>query len=155
MSLTPQQAATRLSLAQKKFGQRAEKIAREFATRVGVRATSFPHMRQTTAGAGRRKKGDTGPLRRVSNRLARSLLPGAGTFRPEAIERATLTGFKLRFEKGSLVPYAAVHEYGYAPKNIPARPYMGPASKIEKTFLARRAGKEMKDMILTTLRTGE
>ncbi len=172
MSITPQQASDRLSLAQRKFSQQAEKLARDFANRVGIRAVNMPHMRQTSAvavagvpglsAAGRRKKGDSGPLRRVHNRLAKSILPGGTFLRPEAIERVSVLGFKLRLEKGSRVPYAGVHEYGFhgsrlnsgATVRIPARPYMGPATRIEKTLLARRAGKEMKDMILTVLRTG-
>ena len=165
MSITPRQAAHRFSLAEKKFGQQVEKIARRFVNRASARATSLPHMREGGLDPGAhslflpgsplhgrrispRSPLDTGPLRIVTGRLKRSILPGGTFLRPEAIERVTQVGFRLRFEKGSRVPYAGEHERN------PRFSYIGPASRIEKRNLARDAGREIKNMIVTTLRGG-
>ena len=167
MSITTEQASQRFSLAQRKFIATSKKIARGFSNRVSLRATVMPHMRTATGESRRRRKSDSGPLRILSGRLKRSLLPGQ---RPEGIERVTATGSRVTFQKGSRVPYARLHEmggkhpggalvggdteFGIGVKlaRIPARPYFRPATIIEKRRLAKEAGREIKNMIVTTLR---
>ena len=175
--LTPRQASERLSLARRKFAQQAEAMARETANQVGSRATQMPYMRHAvnaskgTADVGSssifrpghashgttqspRSPSDNGPLRIVSTRLRKSILPG-GTFRrPEAIENVFTTGFRLRLEKGSKVPYAATHEYGDPKRGIRARPYIKPAANETRRNLARKYAKQYKDLVVTSLRGG-
>ena len=169
MSITPEQASQRFSLAQRKFIATSKKIARGFSNRVSLRATVMPHMRTATGESRRRRKSDSGPLRILSGRLKRSLLPGV-SLSAEGIERVTATGSRVTFQKGSRVPYARLHEvggkhpggalvggdteFGIGVKlaRIPARPYFRPATIIEKRRLAKEAGREIKNMIVTTLR---
>lgn len=157
MSISPKMAANRLALAQRRFQGEATKIARGAVTRISTRATNMPFMRDSRASAKsllaggkgtRRSPLDQGPLRIVTGRLKRSILSGGTGFRGEGIERATATGFKVKIEKGSKVPYAAVHE------NNPRFAYINPATAIERRSLARKAGLEVKNMVLTTLRGG-
>jgi phage gpG-like protein len=43
--------------------------------------------------------------------------------------------------KGSPSDYAAAHEFGYAPKNLPARPYLRPALEESKVNIREEAAK--------------
>ena len=132
-------------------------MARETANQVGSRATQMPHMRDASTSVGSlgsgqkvapRSPSDNGPLRIVTGRLRRSILPG-GTFRrPEAIENVFTTGFRLRLEKGSRVPYAETHE-----KN-PRFSYIKPAANETRRNLARKYAKQYKDLVVTSLQGG-
>ena len=63
----------------------------------------------------------------VSGRLSKSILDKNSAFGKEGIRRIVPRGKDLAAFMGSQTPYAAAHEYGYAKRNLPARPYLGPA----------------------------
>jgi phage gpG-like protein len=48
---------------------------------------------------------------------------------------------------GARVVYAAVHEYGYPERNIPARPYISPAME----YLKREMGPELKGLFRSSV----
>lgn len=72
------------------------------------------YMRFVSAPAGRRSPTDTGPLRIASGRLARSLTGAQTLGSRESIYKVHLKGLRLELTMGSLVPYAAVHEFGFS-----------------------------------------
>ena len=82
-------------------------------TRLAARATST-FMRDAGPEAGPRSATDAGPLRIVRSRLARSLLGAAYRGLREGIRRVQLQGFRLSLVFGTSVPYAGVHEEGFA-----------------------------------------
>lgn len=99
----------------------AKELLQTASVRIGARATST-FMRNAGKGAGPRSPGDTGPLRIVTGRLARSL-SGARTGRaaPESIASIeAISATAVRLIKGSAVPYAKAHEEGYrGPMRVP------------------------------------
>lgn len=125
-------------------------------------------------GGGRRLPTDTGPLRIVTGRLARSL---SGSARDEAVNKLeVLAPGLLRFTKGSRVPYARVHEYGFSGElqipqhtrtrggktysvrahsrtvTIPARPYLAPAVEDEIPQIRQIAAAELRRVLTEAFR---
>lgn len=96
----------------------------------------------------RRSASDSGPLRIVTGKLARAVRsPGPQN---GGLNKVVLSGLVLNIQKGvrgGVVPYGAVHEYGFsgsrvrdgATINIPARPYLRPAAEDARPAIAERA----------------
>ncbi|MBE2186676.1 MAG: hypothetical protein IAE99_07890 [Rhodothermales bacterium] len=126
-------------------------LAKFASTRIGARATDT-FMRE---GKGERGPNRTPVLRRMTARLARSLTDYR---RKDAFNRTTVRAAKVTIEKGTSVPYAGVHEDGYAGSQqvpahmrgghpvrahvrqmtIPARPFLRPAAEAEHATIAER-----------------
>ncbi len=51
---------------------------------------------------------------------------------------------------GSRVPYAAAHEFGYPPRNLPARPYLNPALNASKDNILMIFNKRLEQLIKDT-----
>lgn len=89
--------------------------------RIGASATS-QFMQDAGPSASPRSPSDSGPLRIVTGRLARSLT-GAATQRVgrESIRRIEISGNRMTIAIGTRVPYAGVHEDGFdGPVKVPA-----------------------------------
>lgn len=83
------------------------------------------YMRDAGKGAGPRRPNDTGPLRIVTTRLARSLTGGQfsshGVGGNESIAEIEVSKEGVTLRWGSRVPYARVHEEGFSGTvNVPA-----------------------------------
>ncbi len=61
-----------------------------------------------------------------------SFAGGAGGSREGIREIKVNSGSNFSARIGSRVPYAAAHEFGYPPRNLPARPYLRPALNASK-----------------------
>jgi phage gpG-like protein len=99
-------------------------------TRIGERATDQYMRRAGGSGlqASRRSRGDNGPLRIATGRLARSLVGSRFRGKNETIRRTQRTKVGVTVEYGTRVPYAAAHEYGAT---------MTPTPKQRSFFWAR------------------
>ncbi len=106
------------------------RILREFADEAHVRIASqsiSKHMIDAPGAEGTPNPGDT--LRIVTGRLARSLVRAAESrsgMEHEGFRELTVSADRFRLVVGSRVPYAGVHERGFAPRNLKARPYLEP-----------------------------
>jgi len=116
VALTPRQAADRLRQAGQ-FEELLEKILQRGGRLIGERAVNR-FMRDTGPTNEPNRLGGRGSLRQQTGRLARSYLQTRGRIGDtdgsgESIVdiETSETGAVLR--KGSEVPYAAVHEFGY------------------------------------------
>ena len=90
-------------------------------------------------GEAKKNFGGPGQLRIRSGHLRRSI-------KSQVLDRGL--GKEIVGIIGSNVVYSAVHEYGYPPKNIPARPYIGPAFNNKNMIEIRRIiQKAIKDAI--------
>lgn len=148
----------------------AERLMPQVSALIGGRAIGT-YMRDAK-GEGRRDVADSGPLRIVTGRLARSMATSA---RDEAVNKLeVLSPGLIRFTKGSTVPYAAVHEYGFSGSvqvpshsrerkgttytvraharkmEMPARPYLQPAIDDETDKIRERAVAELRKALLET-----
>ena len=94
--------------------------------RVRISRTSTQnYMRDAgiSAVGSRRSPSDTGPLRRVTGRLSRSITGARSTGQDESIFNLSISGTTATIEGGSSVPYAGVHEEGYA-GNVNVKPHV-------------------------------
>lgn len=174
------QLATQLQRLHGALAVVARSVLEEASRRIGARAVGS-YMRDAGPGAGRRAPSDTGPLRIVSGRLARSLTGARGMAggAPEGIDEITVISEEVvRLVKGSAVPYAAVHEYGFTgavavgaharrtPRGpvqvrahqrharIPARPYLNPALADELPAVQAMAAEHLQAAVRTMLAGG-
>ena len=110
------------------------------SSRLVVATATGTYMRDAKGEPRRRRKDDSGPLRIVSGRLARSLTGARkGGRNPESVYELSIGGGEIRLTFGSSVPYSRIHEFGgTAGKGavIPARPYLGPALEEERQNIA-------------------
>ena len=94
----------------------AETYLRKASARIAARAIS-EYMRDTGGTEGRRRSDDSGPLRIVSGRLSRSLASRGRNVdtggQPEGIMSIEVAAGVVTLIKGSKVPYAPPHEYGF------------------------------------------
>jgi phage gpG-like protein len=92
-----------------------QKLASFARVRIGRDAVQ-KYMRDVGfAGVGtRRSSADTGPLRRVTGRLSRSITGARSAGQDESIFNVDIKGASATIEGGSSVPYAATHEGGFA-----------------------------------------
>ena len=164
----------RLKGAESVLSDWGKKVLQYASIRIGKEATAT-YMRNAGKNAGPRSRSDTGPLRIVSGRLAKSLTQPAER-NPDAIEKIEVlspTAFQLT--KGSRVEYAATHEFGdvrtvtarqraffwykfddtgderwraFALSDeltYPARPYLRPGLRDAGPMIERRAVKELEE----------
>lgn len=90
-----------------------EAAGRKIAVKIGSTAVRN-YMRDAGTGAGPRSPSDTGPLRIVTSRLARSLLGRNFAGTRESLNSVTMEGSKVIITVGSRVPYAHIHEKGFS-----------------------------------------
>lgn len=139
-------------------------------------------LARSLTGAGGRTGGRQGISPQMDLRSVGTITPGGlgtrnfptpgragGLFRDESINRVTITGNGVTLEKGSKVPYAPVHEYGFAGQvhvrqhtrttrfgthtvpahtrmmNIPARPFLEPALEDSREQIAGMAEDQLGD----------
>lgn len=100
-----------------------------------------------------------GTLRRVSGRLARSIVGASGSDGNESVFELTLSSDRAEIEIGTTTPYAGVHEFGFngavnvrahsrrvaggsvnvgafvRNMRMPARPYLAPAIESQREWL--------------------
>lgn len=115
---------------------------RRASTRVGARAVGPPNMIDAK-GQGRRRKGDAGPLRKLSGRLARVV---ADSRQRGGIAAITQAGDVFTLEKGGdpfVVP-EFVNEVGTNNLfgrgiTLPKRPFLAPALDAERPAAERDA----------------
>lgn len=116
MAITPRQAADRLRDAGE-FEEVLEEIAREGGVLIGERTVNR-FMRDTGPVEGGNPVSGRGTLRQQTGRLARSYLQQRGRISDtggagESIVDIEVDDTGALLRKGSKVPYAAVHEFGY------------------------------------------
>lgn len=160
------EVARRLQGFQEALPAVLKKIGKLALTKVGAEATST-YMQDAGAGASPRSESDTGPLRIVTARIARSILGAATGRQREGFNTIDYTGGVLSLTKGSHVPYAAAHEHGFhksvvVPQhqrsvagtpvtvrshsrrmNIKKRPYLSPALKKSLGWIQRTAAEHL------------
>lgn len=154
--LTPQQAAAALDAVERALPDALRDVLGFGAVRIGANAVG--RMRDAK-GEGRRRSGDTGPLRIVTGTLARAVNDKPGSINTEGgINRISTEGAHVILEKGvdlGVVPYARVHEKGFhgsrvkdgATIKIPARPYLEPALAAEEPAVRRFAEDRLAEML--------
>jgi len=135
------------------------------AVQVVIGRTVSTYMRDAKDEPARRSPLDKGPLRIVTGRLVRSLTGArTGTNQPESIYRIQSGGGDVTVTFGSVVPYAAIHEYGGTidrlarsvistratiPAHtitIPGRPYLGPALNDESDTVVNLFDVEIQEL---------
>jgi hypothetical protein len=139
----------------------ARKVLSFASTRIGARATSA--MRSAKGEPKRRSREDRGPLRIVTGTHARAVRGGPHAFSAGAIERISVGPLRATLEKGvdtDLDP-GGYNETGAIVKNgfgrgirieIPARPTIVPAGKMEKGTIKRKAAAIFAEGIRASLR---
>ena len=165
--MSPEQARRRLhAWTVNTFPDVMAEQLRVFDRRAGAKAVQPPHMRDgrldpgaasrirsTRTGRTRRtgyrfparRSTDKGPLRKLTNSLARAMRPGGRG----AVSRVEVAGYRVKLRKGvrrSVVPYAAIHEFGGsytrlrdgAHIRIRQRAYLNPAARSELPAARRR-----------------
>lgn len=143
MARTPKQGQRAFKSLPERLVDWAVDTLRQWSEYVGAEA--IKRMREAT-GEGRRRSNDTGPLRRLSGRLAASLLGARFRGRQEGINTIRRRRHGASLLKGSRVPYFLVHELGYDGvrsdgryMKIPARPTLAPAFHDSVPTLRKRA----------------
>lgn len=86
---------------------------RRLAIRAVVMGSAINDHMRNAPGGGRRSPSDTGPLRRVTGRLARSLTGTQTGGVSESVDTFTWENLTGTITYGSKVPYAGVHEDGF------------------------------------------
>lgn len=155
---------------QKKLPSVLRKIGRHSTTLITQTSTN-KYMQFGSANMGPRSPTDTGPLRIVTSRLSRSISSAQKGGNRESSYSMDVKGYKMNLTIGSLVPYAAIHEFGFSGTidvpahtragspvrahqrrvNIKARPYLEPSlrhnEKIIRKDAAERVYKTLKEAL--------
>jgi len=154
-----------LNAAQAALNEVGKEILRESVPIIGGLAVGR-HMRDAKGEPRRRRREDSGPLRIVSGRLARSLTGARGRSAtsggaPEGIQAIEQVGDGIvRLVYGSKVPYAAIHEYGGVAgrrhaARIAARAYLNPALQEALPRLQEMAQETLRRFVVSALSGGD